>query len=167
MKLSDSSSIDNVIGQITPPPGPSQLYGDPIVGIGKLFGTLLNIFMIFAGVSLLIYLLWGGVEWVMSGGDKETLSKAQMKITNALIGMLWIVVGITLFGLITGNILGIIKHTDKGWQFDIPLMNAPAPAACPGSCGTVHLCDQAGGTALSGYSCTGSCSGADCVCCSK
>lgn len=168
MKLFAASSIGDIIGKITPPPGPSRLYGDPIVGIGQLFGTLLTIFMLFAGVALLIYLLWGGVEWVMSGGDKEALSKAQLKISNALIGMLWIVVGITLFGLITGNILGIIKHTPAGWQFNIPFIKETSNA-CPGSCTTSTQCDAQGGTSDSGYVCDNTrCSNvSDCVCCSK
>lgn len=117
------NSIGDVIGKITPPPGPTALYGDPVAGLGQLFATLLNIFMIFAGVSALVYMLWGALNWIYSQGDKEKIGKAQNQITNALLGLLFIVVGFTLFSLITGNVLGIIKRTPAGWQFNIPTIN--------------------------------------------
>lgn len=116
-------SIDNVIGKITPPPGPTALYGDPVAGLGRLFGTILNIFMIFAGISALVYMLWGALNWIYSQGDKEKIGKAQNQIINALIGLLFIVVGFMLFSIITGNVLGIIKRTPDGWQFKIPTIN--------------------------------------------
>lgn len=129
MKLAQNT-VEDVLGKITPPPGPSRLYGDPITGVGQLFGTFLTVFMLAAGVILLIYLMWGAIDWVLSEGDKEKLSRAQLKITNALVGMLFIVVGLTLFGIITGNILGIVKHTPAGWQFEIPFISVPCDGEC-------------------------------------
>jgi len=49
--------------------------------------TLLNILLGAAGVVSFIFLLWGGLQWIMAGGDKEGTEKARKKITAALIGL--------------------------------------------------------------------------------
>lgn len=66
--------------------------------VGYLFPT--------AGLLLLIYLLFGGYQWMFSKGDPNALQKAKEIITKALIGFVivfvsfWIVqlVGVLLFG---------------------------------------------------------------------
>jgi len=49
--------------------------------------TLLNIMLGIAGVASFIFLLWGGLQWILAGGDKEGTEKARKKITAALIGL--------------------------------------------------------------------------------
>ena len=109
-------------GKITPPSGIPQ--GDPLQTIGDLFSTGIKLFIFVASMVLLAFLLWGAFDWIISGGDKEKVSKAQQKITNALIGFIAIFVVFTLFGLITGDILGIVQRSaDGGWIFNLPRLN--------------------------------------------
>jgi hypothetical protein len=49
--------------------------------------TILNIMLGIAGVASFIFLLWGGLQWILAGGDKEGTEKARKKITAALIGL--------------------------------------------------------------------------------
>jgi hypothetical protein len=49
--------------------------------------TLLNVMLGIAGVASFIFLLWGGLQWILAGGDKEGTEKARKKITAALIGL--------------------------------------------------------------------------------
>ena len=49
--------------------------------------TVLNIMLGVAGVASFIVLLWGGLQWILAGGDKEGTEKARKKITAALIGL--------------------------------------------------------------------------------
>ena len=72
-------SLEDIFGKITPPPGPSVLYGDPFVALGTFFGTLLNITLIVFGIVMLTYMIWGALDWVTSEGDKERLDKARSK----------------------------------------------------------------------------------------
>lgn len=63
--------------------------------IPTLSGVLtfaIRAFFIIAGLAALLYLLLGALAWVTSGGDKENVSKAQSKITNAIIGVVLIAV---------------------------------------------------------------------------
>lgn len=50
--------------------------------------TIINLLLGFAGVGFFIYLLWGGVQWITAGGDKDGIDKARKKIINALVGII-------------------------------------------------------------------------------
>lgn len=65
---------------------------DPLTNEGKFnfpaFVSLaIQLLLLGIAVSSFIFLLWGAFQWVTSGGDKEAVSKAQKRITNALIGL--------------------------------------------------------------------------------
>jgi len=49
--------------------------------------TALNLMLGIAGILSFIFLLWGGLQWILAGGDKEGTEKARKKITAALIGL--------------------------------------------------------------------------------
>lgn len=64
---------------------------------------LINIFLFGGGALLLIYLLWGGLKFMLSGGDPKKVSSAQQTITNALLGL-----GIVMFAFFIVQAFGII-----------------------------------------------------------
>jgi hypothetical protein len=115
-------SQNNPIGQISPPPGIGVLGSDPSTALGVLFATAIKLFIIVSGIFLIVYLLWGAFDWINSGGEKEKIAKAQEKITNAMIGMILIFVMLAVWGLITGNILGIIRIGNDGIQLNLPTL---------------------------------------------
>lgn len=123
MKL--AQDIKDVFGQISPPPGSPGGSGDPISGLSKFLSVGLQIFLIIAAIMTLVYMLWGAMDWITSSGEKEKLSKAQNKITNAVIGMIVIIFAFTIFTLITGTILGnkIIDTSGGGWRLVIPTIS--------------------------------------------
>ena len=49
-----------------------------LIGLCLAVGTVIFFFMI----------LWGAVQWITSGGDKQGLESAKSRITNALIGVI-------------------------------------------------------------------------------
>lgn len=116
-----AQGVEDIFGKISPPPGVSStIASDPVAALGKLLGTAINLFVVGAGLFLLVWMLWGAFDWIVSGGEKERIAKAQNKITNALIGMLLIFVVLTVFGVFAGNILGIIKNENGQWILQIP-----------------------------------------------
>jgi len=113
---------NNPIGKITPPESIGVLAGDPTIALSKLFEVGIRLFIIVSGIALMIYLLWGAYDWITSGGEKEKIAKAQAKITNAVIGMILVFIMLSIWGLITGNILGIIKIAPDGIEFSLPTL---------------------------------------------
>lgn len=108
-------------GKINPPSGAQGLKGDPAGGLGTLIVTGIRITLLAAGLFLLVYMLWGGIDWITSGGEKEKVAKAREKITEAITGMIIIVAALTIFQVVAGNILGIVK-IDQGWVFELPTL---------------------------------------------
>jgi hypothetical protein len=53
----------------------------------RLLTFMINGLLIVAGLAAFFFLLIGGVQWVLAGGDKEGTEKARKRITNALIGL--------------------------------------------------------------------------------
>lgn len=96
--LCSSPYCDTCSGCVSPavPPPPEGIYNPaikPTVGQGQgaeilaqLIANFLKIAYSIVGLVLLAMLLWGGIQWMTAGGDKEAISKAQKRITNALIG---------------------------------------------------------------------------------
>lgn len=112
MKLAQNTTITQLFGTVAPPPGsPSD--------IGATIGKLIYIFLIIAALATLAYLLWGAFDWIVSGGEKEKVDKARNKMTNAVVGIILVVVALTIFSTIVGPILGISSGFD-GWVFNFP-----------------------------------------------
>ncbi|OGK16629.1 hypothetical protein A2690_03375 [Candidatus Roizmanbacteria bacterium RIFCSPHIGHO2_01_FULL_39_12b] len=115
-----AANIDQIFGKLTPPPGPTEIYKDPVEGLSRVLVVGIQLSLIIGAFFSLIYLLMGAIDWVAAGGDKETLQKAQAKMRNAFVGMLVLVFALTLFVLITGNLLNIIQIDGGGFQFILP-----------------------------------------------
>ncbi len=116
-----AATPDEIFGIISPPPGSGGFTGSPGEGVARLITVSIRFLIIVAALFVLIYLLQGAFLWITSNGEDEKLQAARQQITHAILGFLMIFVAIAIFGIITGDILGIIKKgADGGWIFKIP-----------------------------------------------
>lgn len=53
----------------------------------KFLVNFIRLFFVAGSVILLFMLIWGGVEYITAGGEKEKAGNASKRITNALIGI--------------------------------------------------------------------------------
>jgi len=63
----------------------------------NLISRLLGVVMVLAALLLLLYLIWGAIEWISSGGDKSKVEKARNRITQSVIGMIVLAASLALF----------------------------------------------------------------------
>ena len=81
-----------------------------IGSIGKMFETffsnLLGVFTIVAGLMFLIYFVFGALGWITAGGDPEKVKKAQKQLTNAVLGLVLVVIAYSIVTII-GQVLGL------------------------------------------------------------
>lgn len=49
--------------------------------------TLWQTIIVVGGLAFLLYFLWGGLNWIMAGGDKGKIEESRAKITQGLIGL--------------------------------------------------------------------------------
>ena len=54
---------------------------------GTMFSSILNVVMLVAALLVFAYMIWGGIEWITSGGDKTKAESARNKLTSAVIGL--------------------------------------------------------------------------------
>lgn len=97
-----------IFGTISPPPELVpfiQKGGNGAGGISLFFNNLITLIYIIAAVVFILMFLWGALEWVLSGGDKEKVESARKRITNALIGIALFAVAFAIIrtvGVFTG-----------------------------------------------------------------
>ncbi len=53
--------------------------------------------IIIASLAVLIYLVWGGIEWLTAGGDKNKTETAQKRLSNAIIGLTIVIISLALW----------------------------------------------------------------------
>lgn len=54
---------------------------------GKVVGNIIQILMVLAVVIAVIFLIWGGIKWILSGGDKAKVESARNTIIGGIIGL--------------------------------------------------------------------------------
>lgn len=88
---------------------------EPGTGFARDFGGLLNgvisFVMVIAAILVFLYLIWGGIEWITSGGDKGKTESARNKITSAVIGLIVIAASYAILTLAL-NFLGFSSLND-------------------------------------------------------
>lgn len=68
-----------------PPPGYGKLAE---ITLASLVAGLIKILLLIAFVAAMIFLLLGGIRWIMAGGDKAAAESARGTLTAAIIGLL-------------------------------------------------------------------------------
>ncbi len=75
-------------GQLTVPIGDKLKPLMPINNtLGDFVSNSVSAVILFAGLATFLYLIYGGVQWLNSGGSKEKIEEARGRITNALVGL--------------------------------------------------------------------------------
>ncbi len=79
--------------------------------LGQVIGRGLSFVFVIGALAALAYLVYGGIKWIMSEGDKTAVETARNQITAAIIGLIiiglsFLVINIvlSLFGISLSNL---------------------------------------------------------------
>ena len=61
--------------------------GDPADVFGRYIGTFWGLAYAIGALIFILYFIWGGVEWIMGGGNEERVTNAKNKISNGILGL--------------------------------------------------------------------------------
>jgi len=86
---------------------PSNL---PIVDLGQLLSGAIGFILVIAALAAFIFLIWGGIQWITSGGDKASVEAARSRILAAIIGLFVVFAAWALMSIL-GEFFGF-KLTD-------------------------------------------------------
>lgn len=68
--------------------------------IGPVLAGILRIAFVVALILTFVFLIWGGLQWITSGGDKAKYEEARNRITAALVGLAIIVLAWLIIKLV-------------------------------------------------------------------
>lgn len=81
--------------------------------LARIFGALLAV----SALLVLIYLAWGAISWITSGGDKSKVENARNRITQAIIGLI-VLAATTAIYMMIQSFLGIeVLNITGGTQY--------------------------------------------------
>lgn len=64
--------------------------GIPVGGtdtLSSIISTGINLLILAAVILCLFFLIWGGINWMMSEGDKQKVNQAREKLVSSIIGL--------------------------------------------------------------------------------
>lgn len=85
--------------------------GGLVIAGNKAISLAINVAFVFTILLTLVFVIWAGLDWIMSGGNKEGLQKARHKLLYAILG-----IGIVMLAFFIINFVGY----SLGVQFFAP-----------------------------------------------
>ncbi len=92
-------------GSVTAPDGVPTVTSDG-TAISSIISLTVNILGVVGALAALLFLIWGGIKWITSGGDREKLESARRTVIFAIIGLVVIILSYVVINLV-GGVLGI------------------------------------------------------------
>lgn len=68
--------------------------------MSDFIGKAISLILIIAGVLAVGYLIYGGILYVTAGGDSEKAGKGRVAITNAIIGVILIILSLVIYNTV-------------------------------------------------------------------
>jgi hypothetical protein len=72
------------------------------LSLGSVLGFVITIAFIIAVLISLLFLVWGGIKWITSGGDKTGVETARNQIIAAIIGLIIVFLAFFILNLVLG-----------------------------------------------------------------
>ncbi len=61
---------------------------DSIYDISQIIANIIQILLAVAGVLAVVFIVWGGITYIMSGGESSKTSEAKSTLRNAILGLI-------------------------------------------------------------------------------
>ncbi len=74
--------------------------------ISTLLGSVINVVFVIAILIALFFLIYGGIRWIISQGNKEKVNGARDMLIAALIGLIVVFLSYFLLGLVIQLLFG-------------------------------------------------------------
>ena len=83
-------------------PGFKELCKFTQAGFGNIVGTFITVAFVLAVLIALAFLVFGGIKWITSGGDKTAVEGARNTIVAAIIGLVIVFLSYFILNIILG-----------------------------------------------------------------
>ena len=100
--LADPADLGPGVGNINPVKILGQEGDEKTLWL--IIGQIVNIILIVVGVLAVLFLIYGGILYLTAGGDAEKAAKGRTAITNAIIGIVIIMLALAIYNFVIGSI---------------------------------------------------------------
>jgi hypothetical protein len=76
-----------------------------------IIGTILTYLLIAGALVAIIFLIWGGIKWITSGGDKAKVESARNTIIGAIIGLIVVFASFLIINLVAKTLFNVSDVT--------------------------------------------------------
>lgn len=106
MKFLAQIPLGNISGPGLGPFGANPPSDNALTVIIKGVSAIIGFLTLAAFIWFMFQLVIGGIQWVTSGGDKNSLESARNRLTHAFVGLIIVVAGVSILAII-GQFLGV------------------------------------------------------------
>lgn len=100
---------------------PVPAAGNSASTLSTIIRNIVTLFYSIGALGFTIMIIWGSVDWILSGGDKEKVAGGRKRITTAITGLVVLSLSF-LFMVIAGQVLSI--DALQFGKFQIPGLGA-------------------------------------------
>lgn len=83
----------------------------------QFLSNFIGVLTIIAGLAFLLFFVFGGLQWILAGGDQGRIDAAKKQMTNGAIGLVIVIVAygvVALIGQVVGlDILNPLQELEK------------------------------------------------------
>ncbi len=72
----------------------------------NFFVSIWQAVIMFGGLTVLVFYIWGAFEWITAGSDTSKAEKARYRITNATIGLILLISTFVIVGFVSTALFG-------------------------------------------------------------
>jgi len=79
---------------------PVPAAGNSASTLSTIIRNIVTLFYSIGALGFTIMIIWGSVDWILSGGDKEKVAGGRKRITTALVGMFLLALSFPIIAII-------------------------------------------------------------------
>ena len=93
--------LPNPQGTSVPIKGPTELPTGGLEGAGtNLIQLTITLLFVFGIILAIVFIFVSGIQWIMSGGEKQKLQNARNRLIYSIVGLIVIVIAFAIINII-------------------------------------------------------------------
>lgn len=89
---------------------------------GSTVGAAITLIFVLAVIIAIFYLIYGGIKWIMSRGDKAQVEEARNHIASAVVGLIIVFLAFFIINIVLRFFLGTTVE-----KLNLPSLVSPTP----------------------------------------
>ena len=67
-----------------------------LASLQQILSNALTFFLVLGGILVVIVIVWSGIQWITSTGDKQKVAAARGRLTWAIVGYIIMMLGVAI-----------------------------------------------------------------------